>query len=326
MPCSLEADLNRELRQWVFADPARRAAAGGFYERLFSIGNVLQDYERVVLEYLRSRFAPARTELVEVGVGYGLLSLLLAAAGFDVVAFEGDAGRFDAMVHLAASFAEREPALRENFHPVCGWFPDALVPAMLRNGRRNVFLATNIIHGVSADNQERILRAALRFDDVLIDVARFGVPRDEPGAADAFWQQLSSRFEPVQAVLRRGSTEIWHFVPRPGAAAAATGAVGRIVLRLQPPFAPEGAAAWYAPLPAELHKLTDTDENPARSRLRLFENDTEIGPGHMMHRRIRDAGGGAYSCWKTGLWFSTTDGSNPNTNGRTYTINLAEDC
>ncbi len=89
---------------------------------------------------------------------------------------------------------------------------------------------------------------------------------------------------------------------------------------LKPPFVADGGAAWMAALPAELHSHTDIDGAPSRSPLRLLEDGILLGAGHSLHQRIRDEGRGLYSFWKTGLWFSTSDGSNPNTNGRLYSV------
>ncbi len=93
---------------------------------------------------------------------------------------------------------------------------------------------------------------------------------------------------------------------------------------LAAPYTADGGAAWHIPLPATFHDSTDTDVSPARSPLRLFENGALLGPGHALHDRIRTAGGGLYSFWKSGLWFSTSDGSNPNSNGRVYDIQLVD--
>lgn len=89
---------------------------------------------------------------------------------------------------------------------------------------------------------------------------------------------------------------------------------------LTPPFTADGGRAWRIALPDELRADTDRDDQPARSPLILFEDGRPLGPAHALHRRIRDEGGGLYSCWKTELYFSSSDGSDPNTNGRTYSV------
>jgi hypothetical protein len=57
-----------------------------------------------------------------------------------------------------------------------------------------------------------------------------------------------------------------------------------------------------------------------RSPLKLYENDKILGPGHALHYRIRRDGGGKYSHWQNRLLFSTSDNSDPNSNGRVYTF------
>lgn len=57
------------------------------------------------------------------------------------------------------------------------------------------------------------------------------------------------------------------------------------------------------------------------SSLQLLEDGRLLGPGNcIVHRRIEGEGGGAYVHWGEELMFSTSDGSDPNTNGRRYTV------
>lgn len=62
----------------------------------------------------------------------------------------------------------------------------------------------------------------------------------------------------------------------------------------------------------------DTPSAPMASRLRLFESGRALGPAHDLHATIRQAGGGAFSHWNGALLFSTSDNSDPATNGRPY--------
>ncbi len=267
----LEADMTSALRDWVFADPRRRNGAGDFYEKQFATGKILHRYEAALLHYLTSRFVPAQTRVVEVGVGYGLLSLLLAAAGFDVVAFEGDVSRFDGMTYLKTQFGDTVPNLRDRFRTIGGWFPDAFEPGMFAKDRRNVFLSTNIVHVTSDENQERILQTARLFDDALIDVTRFGIHRYRPGEADTFKEALAKNFRPIRVADREGANEIWHFKPRLGeelnAAQPLTAGdrpakVPPARATLRPPFVADGGHAWYTAIPPEFGDITDTEFCP----------------------------------------------------------------
>lgn len=82
-----------------------------------------------------------------------------------------------------------------------------------------------------------------------------------------------------------------------------------------------GGLAWYCQLPGDA-LVGDTATFPTRSRLKLLEGDTVLGPPHSMHDEIREKGRGRYSHWHTGIYFSTPDGSDPRTNGRTYAARI----
>jgi len=82
-----------------------------------------------------------------------------------------------------------------------------------------------------------------------------------------------------------------------------------------PPFAEEGRCWILEHLPAEW----PSDEE-ATSRVALLEDGRVVGAPHTAHDDIRKLGGGRYSHWGRRLFFSTSDNSDPNTNGRTYTI------
>jgi cephalosporin hydroxylase len=69
----------------------------------------------------------------------------------------------------------------------------------------------------------------------------------------------------------------------------------------------------------------DTLDAPSSSSVRLFEDGSELGPGHSMHATIEDLGGGAFSHWDEMLVFSTSDGSSPFENGRNYQILFEQD-
>jgi hypothetical protein len=64
----------------------------------------------------------------------------------------------------------------------------------------------------------------------------------------------------------------------------------------------------------------DDMEHPRRSTVQLFEDGHPLGPAHALHVDIIAKGGGAFSHWRNTLIFSTSDGSDALTNGRTYQI------
>jgi len=64
------------------------------------------------------------------------------------------------------------------------------------------------------------------------------------------------------------------------------------------------------------------NDRDGSSELRLFEDGRELGPAHAPHASIRATGGGAFSHWGESLYFSTSDDSDPRSNGRHYEARL----
>lgn len=63
---------------------------------------------------------------------------------------------------------------------------------------------------------------------------------------------------------------------------------------------------------------------PRASELVLEEDGRPIGPAHAPHPEIALLGKGRYSHWGRDLFFSSSDGSPPNGNGRRYTVRLIQ--
>jgi len=85
---------------------------------------------------------------------------------------------------------------------------------------------------------------------------------------------------------------------------------------LTPPSANEGHCWELVGLPASW----PSDQDGGTSLVRVLEDGRLLGPHNAPHDGIRSTGGGGYSHWGDRLWFSTSDNSDPNTNGRTYTV------
>lgn len=69
-----------------------------------------------------------------------------------------------------------------------------------------------------------------------------------------------------------------------------------------------------------LDRSPDTNENPQRSGAVLREQGVSLDFPHSSHSEISGTGLGRYSHWSGAIYFSTSDNSDPRTNGRTYTI------
>jgi hypothetical protein len=66
--------------------------------------------------------------------------------------------------------------------------------------------------------------------------------------------------------------------------------------------------------------VPDTAEHPAASRCELLEDGVPLPLPHAPHQDIRELGLGRYSHWYDALYFSTRDNSDPNRNGRRYSL------
>ena len=96
-------------------------------------------------------------------------------------------------------------------------------------------------------------------------------------------------------------------------------------LTLAGPYAHAGGHCWSLALSASDFPGSDDVSDPSRSCLLLREDGCELGPPHTAHQLLIRDGGGAYSHWSDVLWFSTSDNSDPNENGRAYSVELDED-
>ncbi|MDQ8728351.1 methyltransferase domain-containing protein [Bradyrhizobium sp. LHD-71] len=85
---------------------------------------------------------------------------------------------------------------------------------------------------------------------------------------------------------------------------------------LRQPFRGDGGRAYVADIPPDLKSLVGRDD----VLFLLQENDQELGPGDSVHQHIRDYGGGRFSVWQSSVYFSASDGSNCETNGRNYSL------
>jgi FkbM family methyltransferase len=89
------------------------------------------------------------------------------------------------------------------------------------------------------------------------------------------------------------------------------------VVPLVAPFRRERGHCWTWTLPPTVMR----GDSPAAgdSPTLLLEDDRLLGPGHALHDDVRAHGHGRYSHWQSALYLSTSDNSDPNTNGRRYT-------
>jgi hypothetical protein len=80
-----------------------------------------------------------------------------------------------------------------------------------------------------------------------------------------------------------------------------------------------GGKSYYTPLPPSVG-ASDTNEHPTRSTLLVLEDGKPLGAPHSLHEDIRKLGGGRYSHWGDTVIISSSDGTDPRSNGRKYSL------
>ncbi|HMF10922.1 MAG TPA: methyltransferase domain-containing protein [Gemmataceae bacterium] len=99
--------------------------------------------------------------------------------------------------------------------------------------------------------------------------------------------------------------------------------VNRFLVRQLPrPFRHEGGDCYSAGLPALL-RYADDESVSHRSTLALYEDGLPLQQPHCSINAIRELGIGRYAHWEDRLYFSTTDNSDPNINGRDYDYSIS---
>ena len=88
----------------------------------------------------------------------------------------------------------------------------------------------------------------------------------------------------------------------------------------------EQGFAFITPVPTELrfpfHVQGSSAGVQASGALVLFEDGFPLGPSEVGHVDIRDGGKGLYSYWGLHLYFSSSDGTDPRSNGRVYSYRV----
>ena len=67
--------------------------------------------------------------------------------------------------------------------------------------------------------------------------------------------------------------------------------------------------------------FADSADDNERSDIQLYEDDKPLGPAHSVHRDIGTIGQGRFSHWRNNFsifLFSSSDNTDPHTNGRKY--------
>src|SRR5215472_6861382 len=95
---------------------------------------------------------------------------------------------------------------------------------------------------------------------------------------------------------------------------------GRVRLRRR--FRSDGGNAWMARVPWSIRRADGWRDGFTTC---LYEDGVRLLHAHTPHDAIRSRGGGLYAHTGRRIWFSTTDNSDPNANGRRYEVDVTLD-
>jgi glycosyltransferase involved in cell wall biosynthesis/SAM-dependent methyltransferase len=121
-----------------------------------------------------------------------------------------------------------------------------------------------------------------------------------------------------QGLAACGASPSWSGWGTPGQNPAENWGLTR---ELTGPFTPDGGCCWRVNVP-DYQAFADSTADGRRSSLLVCEDGQPLGPAHALHGHIREQGRGAYSHWGEALYFSTSDHTDPNRNGRRYAVRL----
>ena len=142
--------------------------------------------------------------------------------------------------------------------------------------------------------------------DILIAykiLSRSGVP-DIAQMLAKLHVQMNSCVDAANALVRR---ELQPLVQDP--------ASRLLTVPLTRPFNREGDYCFVVPVPAQFLAFVEP-----HMTVTMQESGVPLGPADAVHQTIRDHGAGAFSLWGDNLYFSSSDNSDCNRNGRNYAI------
>jgi len=191
--------------------------ADELYASKLSRGIALEPYEAAIVRQIVERYEPG-TAIAEIGTGYGALALLLAANGYRVEGYDGDRRRAAAATWVFDHYVASHARLAGQVKLLPGYFP-AVCPTRSpqSSSRRRLAVATNVTCTYTAANQDAVLDALAReFDEVILDLARFGSTRNSQAERDALRSVLEARgFQPEERLYVGNPNEYWRFLVAP---------------------------------------------------------------------------------------------------------------
>lgn len=149
---------------------AEAAGITGFYGLRAREGTLLQPSEVLCAAVLSNHMTGVRGA-VEIGCGLGVLSILLASRGVDIVGLERNRARLNSAQAIAAAVRVELGPVGRRPKLARGAFPKALRRAP--DLSQHVALVTNLLGSATEEQENAFIAGLTRFGAVLIDPTRF---------------------------------------------------------------------------------------------------------------------------------------------------------
>ncbi len=197
------------IRDWMADDARHHRNAGTYYESRFSADRFFPRYDVSVALYCLEHFG-VDDLLVELGAGYGELSLLLGLAGLNTLGIESDALRHAGATAVLNGLRSKGCGL-EKLEICFGLYPEAFDPESHQSSGRRVLLCSHISGMYLVENLHEILNSFAWFDDLVIDVELFGKLRDGDEIAELTRSIEDRGFATVGPVSAQAPDQHRHF-------------------------------------------------------------------------------------------------------------------
>lgn len=209
-PSAVMDELADMHRTWMATD-AVRLRPDRLYQSKVDGRHTLEAYEIELAAEIGKRYPVGRTRIFEIGTGWGGIAILLARMGYEVVGFEGNLRRHAGCCWHFEEQIRRFPALADRLSLADpGLFPEVFHQDALSADKINLCIATNITNSYTAEHERDIVKAAASFGELILDLGRFGRPRNGQEDRDDLLALLQSLgFIPLERLVHQAPNEYW---------------------------------------------------------------------------------------------------------------------
>ena len=192
------------LRQRIDTLGIRGSGAYEHYSEMLERGFPIPHHDLAALEIVR-REVPRLSVYHEIGSGLGTLPFLLALNGFPAVGIECDRRRHETSLAIWRELSAKREAARPACRLILGRFPAAVA----RHDTSDALaVLTDFVTTQTPEKVEAILDGLRRYPYVLLDLRRFCLLREQPGA----------QRELLGEILAHGFTQTGEIPPAPDSA------------------------------------------------------------------------------------------------------------